>query len=42
MGLRESDNALKAKLDAAIAAVKADGSLNAMIAKWFDGKEGGF
>lgn len=35
MGVRESDGALKAKMDAAIASVKADGSLNAMITKWF-------
>ncbi len=35
MGVRESDGALKAKMDAAIASVKADGSLNAMIKKWF-------
>ena len=35
MGIRESDGALKAKMDAAIASVKADGSLNAMIKKWF-------
>ena len=34
MGVRESDGDLKAKFDAAIAAMKADGSLNALIAKW--------
>lgn len=35
MGLRESDTELKGKFDAAIAAMKADGTLNTMIAKWF-------
>ncbi|MCG6902665.1 MAG: transporter substrate-binding domain-containing protein, partial [Rhodobacter sp.] len=34
MGLRESDGELKAKFDAAIASMKADGSLNALIEKW--------
>jgi len=35
MGLRKSDTELKAKFDAEISAMKADGSLNAMIKKWF-------
>ncbi|MFN3642084.1 MAG: transporter substrate-binding domain-containing protein [Gemmobacter sp.] len=35
MGLRQSDAALRDKFDAAIAAMKADGSLNALIVKWF-------
>lgn len=35
MALRESDTELKAKFDAGIAAMKADGSLNALIKKWF-------
>lgn len=35
MGVRESDGALKAKMDKAIASMKADGSLNALITKWF-------
>ena len=35
VGLRESDNELKGKLDAAIAAMKDDGTLNTMIKKWF-------
>jgi len=35
MGVRESDGALKAKMDKAIGAMKADGSLNKMIKKWF-------
>ncbi|MDG1067482.1 MAG: transporter substrate-binding domain-containing protein [Sulfitobacter sp.] len=34
MGLRESDDELKAKFDAAIASMKADGSLNALLTKW--------
>ncbi len=42
MGVRESDGELKAKFEAAIAAMKADGSLNAMIAKWFDGRKAGY
>ncbi len=35
MGLRESDTELKDKFNAAISTMKADGSLNAMIKKWF-------
>ncbi|MFC6688429.1 transporter substrate-binding domain-containing protein [Jhaorihella thermophila] len=35
MGLRESDTELKAKFDAAITSMKEDGTLNAMIKKWF-------
>lgn len=34
MGIRESDTELKAKFSAAIDAMKADGSLNALIVKW--------
>jgi polar amino acid transport system substrate-binding protein len=34
MGLRESDGELRAKFDAAIASMKCDGTLNALIAKW--------
>ncbi|WP_435137021.1 transporter substrate-binding domain-containing protein [Pseudopelagicola sp. nBUS_19] len=34
MGLRESDGDLKAKFDAAIASMKDDGTLNALLAKW--------
>ena len=37
MGLRETDTELKASLDAAITAMKADGSLNVLLAKWFPG-----
>ncbi len=42
LGIRESDGELKATFDTAIASMKADGTLNTMIAKWFDGMEGGF
>jgi polar amino acid transport system substrate-binding protein len=35
LGLRDSDGELKAKFDDAITKLKADGSLNAMIKKWF-------
>ncbi len=35
MGLRESDAELKEKFDAAITSMKEDGTLNAMIIKWF-------
>ncbi|MEO9516943.1 MAG: transporter substrate-binding domain-containing protein [Paracoccaceae bacterium] len=35
MGLRESDAELKGKFDAAITAMKEDGSLNALLIKWF-------
>ncbi len=34
LGVRESDTELKDKLTAAIQSMKADGSLNALIAKW--------
>ena len=42
MGVRESDTELRDKFEAAIASMKADGSLNAMIAKWFDGRKAGY
>ncbi|WP_415183127.1 transporter substrate-binding domain-containing protein [Phaeovulum sp.] len=35
MGLRKSDTELRGKFDAAINDMKADGSLNALIQKWF-------
>lgn len=35
MGLRQSDTELRAKFDAAIGTMKADGTLNAAIEKWF-------
>ena len=35
MGIRESDTELKAKMNAAISSMKDDGSLNALIKKWF-------
>lgn len=38
MALRQSDTELKAKFDAAIAAMKQDGSLNALSKKWFGDK----
>ena len=34
IGMRQSDTELKAKFDAAIISMKADGSLNALISKW--------
>ena len=34
MGVRESDGELKAKFDHAITSMKADGTLNALLAKW--------
>ncbi|MFV0360554.1 transporter substrate-binding domain-containing protein [Tropicimonas sp.] len=40
MGLRKSDAELKTTFDAAIRSMKEDGSLNELIAKWFDGMEG--
>ena len=42
VGVRESDAELKAALNAAIDQMKADGSLNALIAKWFDGREASY
>ena len=36
IGVREEDGELKDKLDGAISAMKEDGSLNALIKKWFD------
>ncbi len=35
MGIRESDAELKEKMDAAITSMKEDGTLNAMLIKWF-------
>lgn len=35
IGLRQSDAELKGKLDAALTAMKADGTLNTLIDKWF-------
>ena len=35
MGVRETDGELKAKFDAAIDSMKADGTLNEMLKKWF-------
>ena len=39
MGVRETDGDLKAAMDAAIEQMKSDGSLNALIIKWFDDVE---
>ena len=36
VGVREDDGDLKEKLNGAIDAMKKDGSLNALIRKWFD------
>ena len=36
IGIREDDTDLKGKLDEAISSMKADGSLNNLIRKWFD------
>lgn len=38
MGVRESDGALKDKFNAAITSLKADGTVNKLVAKWFDGR----
>ncbi len=38
VGMRQSDTELKAKFDAAIESMKEDGSLNALISKWFGEK----
>lgn len=38
-GLRESDTGLRDALAAAIQSMKDDGSLNALLAKWFPGEE---
>lgn len=35
VGMRKSDTALREKFDAAIDSMKADGTLNAMLIKWF-------
>jgi polar amino acid transport system substrate-binding protein len=34
-GFRQSDNELREKFTAAIASMKADGSLNELLKKWF-------
>jgi polar amino acid transport system substrate-binding protein len=38
MGIRESDGDLKNKMNTAINSMKADGTLSALISKWFDGR----
>lgn len=42
IGVREDDGELKDKLDRAITDMKGDGSLNALIAKWFGDEVEGF
>ena len=42
MGLRESDGELRDKFNAAIDSMKADGSLNALLAKWFGEEAPGY
>ena len=42
VGVRESDAELKGKFDAAITSMKEDGTLNTLIAKWFDGMDAGY
>ena len=37
-GLRKEDAELKAKLDETLTALKADGTVDALIAKWFEGR----
>jgi len=39
MGIRESDGELRAKFNTAIQSMKADGSLNALIAEWGVGEQ---
>ena len=39
LGLRQSDDSLRASLDAAIASLKADGTLDTLIGTWFDGRD---
>ncbi|NAZ37078.1 transporter substrate-binding domain-containing protein [Rubellimicrobium sp. CFH 75288] len=38
-GLRQTDDALREQFDAVITEMKADGSLNALLAEWFPGDE---
>ena len=42
MGLRESDSELRDKFNAAIDSMKADGTLNALLAKWFGEESPGY
>ena len=42
IGVREDDGELKEKLDKAISDMKGDGSLNALITKWFGREVDGF
>ena len=38
IGLRKADDELEAKFNAAIQAAKADGTVDTLIAKWFEGR----
>lgn len=42
MGIRKSDTEMKEKFNAAISQVKANGELNTLIEKWFEGMKGPF
>lgn len=42
LGIRESDNELRDKLNGALDIMKKDGSLNELISKWFDGFEANY
>jgi polar amino acid transport system substrate-binding protein len=42
LGLRESDSELRDKFNAAIDSMKADGTLNALLAKWFGEEAPGY
>lgn len=42
VGVRESDGDLKETLNAAITSMKEDGTLNAMIEEWFEGRENAY
>ncbi len=39
MGIRKSDSDLKSALNFAIADLKADGTLDALIGPWFNGRD---
>lgn len=39
MGIRKSDSDLKSALNFAIADLKADGTLDALIGTWFNGRD---
>ena len=41
-GLRKDDDELEAKFNAALTEAKADGTIDALITKWFPEREGPF